>query len=47
MMLQAKVSLYPARDETIEIPRYHVAGNHEAIIPPSTIDRVQKLLAQV
>ena len=29
-----------------EIPQYYVTGNHEAIIPPSTFDRVQKLLAQ-
>ena len=28
-----------------EIPQYYVTGNHEAIIPPSTFDRVQKLLA--
>ncbi|MFM1514532.1 recombinase family protein [Helcococcus ovis] len=27
-----------------EIPQYYVTGNHEAIIPPSTFDRVQRLL---
>ena len=27
-----------------EIPQYYVTGNHEAIILPSTFDRVQKLL---
>ena len=29
-----------------EIPQYYVTGNHEAIIPPSTFDRVQRLLEQ-
>ena len=29
-----------------EIPQYYVIGNHEAIIPPSTFDRVQRLLEQ-
>jgi len=28
------------------IPQYYVTGNHEAIIPPSTFDRVQRLLEQ-
>ncbi|NEW66872.1 recombinase family protein [Carnobacteriaceae bacterium zg-84] len=27
-----------------EIPQYYVTGNHEAIISPSTFDRVQRLL---
>ena len=29
-----------------EIPQYYVTGNHEAIIPPSTFDRVQRLMEQ-
>lgn len=29
-----------------EVPQYYVTGNHEAIIPPSTFDRVQRLIAQ-
>ncbi|MGF3076775.1 recombinase family protein [Facklamia sp. P12955] len=29
-----------------ETPQYYVTGNHEAIIPPSTFDRVQRLLEQ-
>ncbi|MFM1539188.1 recombinase family protein [Helcococcus bovis] len=29
-----------------EIPQYYVTGNHEAIIPPSTFDKVQRLLEQ-
>ncbi|KAA8973619.1 recombinase family protein [Streptococcus agalactiae] len=29
-----------------EIPQYYVTGNHEAIIPPTTFDRVQRLLEQ-
>lgn len=29
-----------------EIPQYYVTGNHEAIIQPSTFDRVQRLLEQ-
>lgn len=29
-----------------EIPQYYVTGNHEAIISPTTFDRVQKMLEQ-